>query len=68
MEKSKTKNEMARVVVQALRNMKKLPPADHFHVLHITKNNSKSQVETFYIRAVKLLAIRGEFQCAPAVH
>lgn len=50
-----TKNDMARVIIQALYNLPALPAADHNLVVRRTKRNSKTALEYQHGLAVKVL-------------
>jgi hypothetical protein len=50
-----TKNDMARVIVQALYNLKSLPPADHFSVLRTAKRKKETLVDHYNL-AHKILS------------
>jgi hypothetical protein len=52
-----TKNDMARVIVQALFNMPALPATDHFRVVRIAKGK-KADLEPQYKLAHKVLTER----------
>ena len=47
-----TKNDMARVIVAALYNMKALPPADHFKVVSMARRSSVDELRDQHKRAV----------------
>lgn len=49
-----TKNDMARIIVQVSRNLKELPPADHFEVIKIAKR-PKRGIEPLYNTGIKIL-------------
>ncbi len=49
-----TKNDMARVIVQALQNRDELPPTDHFMVKRIERNK-KTELESRHKEAIKIL-------------
>ena len=50
-----TKNDMARVIIQALKNMDEPPAADHGEVLKMAKNKKKSQLEDFLNDAIEMI-------------
>lgn len=51
-----TKNDCARVVVQALFNMEKPPAADHFRVERMVKAHSKKRLEELRDQAIEAMA------------
>lgn len=48
-----TKNDMARVIVQALRHMDGPAPADNWEVLQIAKTHKKARLEELLNQAVE---------------
>jgi len=50
-----TKNDMARVIVQALRNMPEPAAADHGEVLAIAKNHKKARLEELLNQAIETI-------------
>lgn len=54
--KNPTKTEMVQVIVQALFNIAELPSADHFQVQRRKNKYSKQQLETFYKKALVIIA------------
>lgn len=56
-----TKTEMARIIVQAIRNLPELPPADHFEVVRRAKRPAADLTASHKL-ACKVLAKKVEAQ------
>jgi len=50
-----TKNDMSRVIVQALFRMDKLPPADHFQVERIAKRKKDALISLHRFAVANIL-------------
>ena len=53
-----TKVEMARVIVQALRNYEELPKVNSPWVVAMVNQRSKANLESFYPKALEIIAKR----------